>query len=279
MPQDQSHLPIRPVFYVSDGTGITAETMGHSLLTQFDGVRFLTDRMPFVDSPDKARAAVAEIVAAGETHGQRPIVVNSCVDPELNRILAESGALMLDVFAPFIAPLEAELGTSRESRVGQAHGMVDFDTYHRRINAMNFALAHDDGMSVNYDEAEVILVAVSRAGKTPTCIYLALHYGIRAANYPLTPEDLEQDRLPRHLKPHRAKLFGLTIDPHRLHQVRQERRPNSRYAELETCKREVAAAETMLRMERVPTLSTTHASIEEISSRILEHLGINREMF
>ena len=279
MPQDQSHLPIRPVFYVSDGTGITAETMGHSLLTQFGGVRFLTDRMPFVDSPDKARAAVAEIVSAGETHGQRPIVVNSCVDPELNRILAESGALMLDVFAPFIAPLEAELGTSRESRVGQAHGMVDFDTYHRRINAMNFALAHDDGMSVNYDEAEVILVAVSRAGKTPTCIYLALHYGIRAANYPLTPEDLEQDRLPRHLKPHRAKLFGLTIDPQRLHQVRQERRPNSRYAELETCKREVASAETMLRMERVPTLSTTHASIEEISSRILEHLGINREMF
>ena len=279
MPQQQSDLPVRAVFYVSDGTGITAETMGHSLLTQFGGVQFLTDRVPFVDSPERAREVVAEIIAAGETHGTRPIVVNSCVDPELNQILSGSGALMLDVFAPFIAPLEAELGTSRESRVGQAHGMVDFDTYHRRINAMNFALTHDDGMSVNYDEAEVILVAVSRAGKTPTCIYLALHHGIRAANYPLTPEDLEQDRLPRHLRPHRSKLFGLTIDPQRLHQVRQERRPNSRYAELETCKREVAAAETMLRMERVPTLSTTHASIEEISSRILEHLGINREMF
>lgn len=279
MPFDESPLPVRPVFYVSDGTGITAETMGHSLLTQFDGVRFLTDRMPFVDTPDKARAAVAEIIEAGKTHRTRPIVVNSCVDPELNHILAESGALMLDVFAPFIAPLEAELGTTRESRVGQAHGMVDFDTYHRRINAMNFALAHDDGMSVNYEEAEVILVAVSRAGKTPTCIYLALHYGIRAANYPLTPEDLEQDRLPKRLRAHRSKLFGLTIDPRRLHQVRQERRPNSRYAELETCKREVAAAETLLRMEGIPTLSTTHASIEEISSRILEHLGISREMF
>ncbi|MFZ7094702.1 posphoenolpyruvate synthetase regulatory kinase/phosphorylase PpsR [Luteimonas dalianensis] len=279
MPQQQSDLPVRAVFYVSDGTGITAETMGHSLLTQFGGVQFLTDRVPFVDSPERAREVVAEIIAAGETHGTRPIVVNSCVDPELNQILSGSGALMLDVFAPFIAPLEAELGTSRESRVGQAHGMVDFDTYHRRINAMNFALAHDDGMSVNYDESEVILVAVSRAGKTPTCIYLALHHGIRAANYPLTPEDLEQDRLPRHLRPHRSKLFGLTIDPQRLHQVRQERRPNSRYAELETCKREVAAAETMLRMEGIPMLSTTHASIEEISSRILEHLGINREMF
>jgi len=279
MPEDQSQLPVRPVFYVSDGTGITAETIGHSLLTQFAGVRFVTDRMPFVDTADKARSAVAEIVAAGKAHSARPIVVNSCVDPELNRILAESGALMLDVFAPFIAPLEAELATTRELKVGQAHGMVDFDTYHRRINAMNFALTHDDGMSINYDEAEVILVAVSRAGKTPTCIYLALHYGIRAANYPLTEEDLEHDRLPKRLRPHRRKLFGLTIDPQRLHQVRQERRPNSRYAELETCRREVAAAETLLRMERIPTLSTTHASIEEISSRILEHLGINREMF
>src|SRR5690625_4986216 len=186
MPADPPELPVRPVFYVSDGTGITAETVGHSLLTQFGGVRFQTDRMPFVDSLDKAQSAVAEIIAAGEAHGARPIVINSCVDPELNRILSKSGALMLDVFAPFIEPLEAELGTARESRVGQAHGMVDFDTYHRRINAMNFALAHDDGMSVNYSEAEVILVAVSRAGKTPTCIYLALHYGIRAANYPLT---------------------------------------------------------------------------------------------
>src|SRR5699024_8739764 len=147
MPADSPPLPVRPVFYVSDGTGITAETIGHSLLTQFAGVDFLTDRMPFVDTVDKARSAVAEIVAAGQTHSARPLVVNSCVDPELVRILAQTGALMPDVFAPFTAQLEAEVGTARESRVGQAHGMVDFDTYHRRINAMNFALTHDDGMS------------------------------------------------------------------------------------------------------------------------------------
>ncbi|MDH5823142.1 kinase/pyrophosphorylase [Luteimonas sp. RD2P54] len=269
----------RPVFYVSDGTGITAETIGHSLLTQFSGFRFVTDRIPFVDTPEKARLAVEEIVRAGTGQGVRPIVVNSCVDPELNRILAESGALMLDVFAPFIAPLEEELGVPRQSRVGQAHGMVDFETYHSRINAMNFALTHDDGMAINYDEADVILVAVSRAGKTPTCVYLALHYGIRAANYPLTEEDLESDRLPPRLRAHRRKLYGLSIDPQRLHQIRQERRPNSRYAELETCRREVNAAETLLRMEGIPMLSTTHASIEEIASRILEELGINRGMF
>ncbi len=270
---------IRPIFYVSDGTGITAETIGHSLLTQFTGTEFKTDRISFVDNLEKAAEAADRIRNAGEAHGCRPIVINSCVDASLTARVAQSGALMLDVFAPFIEPLERELGRQRQSRVGQAHGMVDFDTYHRRINAMNFALTHDDGIATNYDEADVILVAVSRAGKTPTCIYLALHHGIKAANYPLTEEDLEQDRLPPRLRMHRAKLFGLTIDPVRLQQIRQERRANSRYAQLETCKREVAAAEAMLRAERIPTLSTTHTSIEEIASKVLTTLGIQREMY
>ncbi|PZQ25829.1 MAG: phosphoenolpyruvate synthase regulatory protein [Stenotrophomonas acidaminiphila] len=251
---------LRPVFYVSDGTGITAETIGHSLLTQFAGMRFQTDRLSFVDDEEKARDAADRIRRTGERMGARPIVVSSCVDPALSALIAESGALMLDVFAPFIEPLERELGEQRQSRVGQAHGLVDFDTY-RRINAMNFALTHDDGMAVNYDEADVILVAVSRAGKTPTCVYLALHYGIRAANYPLTDGDLETDRLdgdletdrlPARLRPYRRKLFALTIDPERLHQIRQERRPNSGYAKMETCKREVAAAEAMFQVERLP---------------------------
>lgn len=270
---------VRPVFYVSDGTGITAETIGHTLLTQFTGHRFATDRIPFVDTADKARAAAEEIRQSAEQSGLRPIVVNSCVDAELSRILAGSGALMLDVFEPFIEPLERELGTQRDSHVGRAHGMVDFESYHRRINAMNYALTHDDGVSMDYTDADVILVGVSRAGKTPTCVYLALHYGIRAANYPLTPDDLDGERLPAKLRTHRGKLFGLTIDPLRLHQIRQERRPDSRYAQLDTCRREVVAAEDMFRTERIPVLSTTHASIEEICSRLLEELGINREMF
>ena len=269
----------RPVFYVSDGTGITAETIGHSLLTQFTNTQFVTDRIPFVDDADKARKAAEEIQRAGIEQGVRPIVVNSCVDPSLNALLAESGALMLDVFAPFIEPLERELGTHRQSRVGQAHGIVDFEIYHRRINAMNYALTHDDGASMDLSDADLVLIGVSRAGKTPTCVYLALHHGVRAANYPLTEEDLGSDRLPAKLRPHRAKLFGLTIDPVRLQQIRQERRPNSRYAQLDTCKREVAAAESMLRTEGIHMLSTTHASIEEISSRVMEELGINRVMY
>ena len=269
----------RPVFYVSDGTGITAETIGHSMLTQFSGMRFQTDRLPFVDTPEKARLVAARIRAAGEASGLRPIVVNSSVDPGLSTVLAESGALMLDVFARFLETLERELGQARQARVGQAHGMVDFEAYHRRINAMNYALTHDDGARLDYDEADLILVGVSRAGKTPTCVYLALHHGVRAANYPLTPDDLEDERLPAKLRQYRRKLFGLTIDPLRLHQIRQERRANSRYAQLDTCKREVAQAEAMLRREGIEMLSTTHASIEEISSRVLEHLGINREMY
>ena len=270
---------VRPVFYVSDGTGITAETIGHSLLTQFGGSRFRTDRLPFMDTPEKARDVANRIRMAGEAAGARPIVVTSCVDGALTALVAESGALMLDVFAPFIEPLERELGEIRQQRVGQAHGIVDFETYHRRINAMHYALTHDDGISMDYDDADLILVAVSRAGKTPTCVYLALHHGIRAANYPLTPDDLEEERLPAKLRQHRRKLFGLTIDPTRLHQIRQERRPNSGYAKLDTCRREVAQAEAMLRREGIEMLSTTHASIEEISSRVLEHLGINREMY
>ncbi|MBW3549902.1 MAG: kinase/pyrophosphorylase [Proteobacteria bacterium] len=270
---------LRPVFYISDGTGITAETIGHSLLTQFTTTRFVSDRIAFVDSIERAGEAAVRIRAAAELHGVRPVVINSCMDGNVSAALAESGALMLDVFAPFIEPLEQEFGESRQHTVGRAHGLIDFDTYHRRINAMNYALSHDDGASIDYSDADLILVAVSRAGKTPTCVYLALHYGVRAANYPLTEEDLEHDRLPPRLRPFRNKLFGLTIDPVRLQQIRQERRPDSRYAKLETCKREVAAAEMMFRAERIPTLSTTHTSIEEISSKVLTSLGIQREMF
>jgi regulator of PEP synthase PpsR (kinase-PPPase family) len=276
---NETQSQTRPVFYVSDGTGITVETIGHSLLTQFPGLRFITERMAFVDSADKAGAVARRIREAGERYASRPIVIHSLVDPAVGECLRDSGALMLDVFAPFISPMEQELGAHRQSRVGQAHGMADFESYHRRINAMNFALTHDDGIAVNYDEADVVLVAVSRAGKTPTCVYLALHYGVRAANYPLTDQDLETDRLPPRLRPYRRKLFGLTIDPERLVQIRQERRPNSRYAQADTCRREVAAAEAMFGMERIPTLSTTHTSIEEIASKVMSTLGLQREMF
>ena len=269
----------RKIFYISDGTGITAETIGHSVLTQFESVEFETMRIPFVDSVDKALEAAERVRLAGLESGLRPVVVNTVVDPDLTRILADSGALMMDVFAPFIAPLEQELGTKRQPRVGKAHGLVDFAQYEARINATNYALTHDDGIDFNYNDADVILVGVSRSGKTPTCLFMALHFGIRAANFPLTPDDLDTGELPRRLALHRHKLFALTIDPHRLQQVREARKPGSRYATIEQCRLEVTAAEKMFRMERLPVLSTTHTSIEEIASKVLSALGIERHLY
>lgn len=269
----------RTIYYVSDGTGITAETIGHSVLTQFESIEFDTYRMPFVDNEAKARAAAIRIKSMHAHSGVRPIVVNTIMDKRLGDIVAESGALMLDVFAPFIAPLEAELGTPRSASVGRAHGLRDFAEYEARINATNYALTHDDGVDVNYSDADVILVGVSRVGKTPTCLYMALHYGVKAANYPLTDEDLERLELPPRLVPYRTRLYGLTIDPPRLAEVREARRPGSRYARLEQCRWELAQADKLFRRERIAVQNTTATSIEEIASKIMAAFGIERQLF
>ena len=274
---------IRPVYFVSDGTGITAETIGNSLLTQFGQQPFAKHRLPFVDTVERAQQVAAQIREAGVRHGCQPIIINTIVDGEMARALAESGALVLDIFEPFMAPLEAALGYPRQPRVGQAHAMIDPEAYERRMDATNFALTHDDGTDLDYDDADVLLVGVSRSGKTPTCLYLALHHSLRAANYPLTPDDLDADRLPEKLRRHRRKLFGLTIDPVRLQKIRQERKPGSRYATLEVCRKEVSIAEAMFQREQIPVLSTTHTSIEEIASKIVSQLvhhgGAARESY
>jgi len=269
----------RTIFYVSDGTGITAETIGHSVLTQFENVEFETFRIPFVDDDAKARSAALRIKTSYAQCGVRPIVVNTIMDQKLSDIVAESGAFMLDVFAPFLGPLEIELDAKRSPRVGKAHGLTDFGEYEARINATNYALTHDDGVDVNYGDADLILVGVSRVGKTPTCLYMALHYGVKAANYPLTEEDLEKLELPKRLVPYRSRLYGLTIDAKRLNQVREARRPGSRYATLEQCRYELAQADKLFRRENIATQNTTHTSIEEIASKILAQLGIERHMF
>jgi [pyruvate, water dikinase]-phosphate phosphotransferase / [pyruvate, water dikinase] kinase len=269
----------RRIFYISDGTGITAETIGHSVLTQFDGVEFETCRLAFVDNVEKAHAVVTQLRQSQQLTGFRPIVINTVIDPGLSSILAASGALMLDVFAPFIGPLETELGQARAPKVGKAHGLNNYAEYEARMNATNYALTHDDGIDINFSDAEVILVGVSRSGKTPTCLYLALHYGIRAANYPLVQEDLEHGELPARLKAQKARIYGLSIDPQRLSQIRTERRANSKYASIEQCRWEVDAAEKLFRREGLPSVSSTHTSIEEIASKVLQALGLNRQLY
>jgi regulator of PEP synthase PpsR (kinase-PPPase family) len=269
----------RTVFFVSDGTGITAETLGHSVMTQFEALRYRKIRIPFVDSRDKAREVAARIGETGARDGRRPIVFSSLVNPEVNEALREADALILDLFESFVEPLEAELGIKSTHTIGRSHTMSDSETYHRRIEAINFALAHDDGQSArNLEQADVILVGVSRSGKTPTSLYLAMQYGIKAANYPLIPEDFERDQLPSALPAYRRKLFGLSISPERLAEVRHERRPNSRYASLENCRYEVTAAEQMMRRESIRWMSSTTKSIEEIAATILNEIGLERRI-
>jgi hypothetical protein len=269
----------RTVFFISDGTAITTETVGHSLLTQFPDVEFSQVRIPFVGDADKARDAVARINQAAAQDAAPPIVFNSIVDERIGAIIKSSKAVTLDLFGTFLGTLELALGVPRRSTVGQAHGMVDSERYEERIEATSYALNHDDGLSTSYENSDLILVGVSRSGKTPTCLYMALHFGVKAANYPLTQIDLEKQALPAFLKPHKAKIVGLTIDADRLARIRETRRPGSRYASLKQCYWEVDAAESLLRSAGVPMFHTTHSSIEEIASRALLQLGLQREMF
>lgn len=268
----------RTVFFVSDQTGVTAETMGHSLLTQFEDEEFRQITLPFVSTVDKAHDAVRRINLAASEAGLRPIVFGTLVQEDVREVVKQSNALFLDFFDAFVGPIERELQVRSTHRAGRAHGMGDQSGYTARINATNFALANDDGSTRDYAGADVILVGVSRSGKTPTCLYMALQYGIFAANYPLTDEDLEHPRLPQTLVPHRAKLYGLTIRPDRLQQIRHERRPDSRYASAQQVQYELRAAEAMFQKFSIPYINTTECSIEEIASRILQASGIERRV-
>lgn len=269
----------RTVFFVSDQTGVTAETMGHSLLTQFDGQEFRPVTLPFISSIDKAREAVRRINATALEEGTRPIVFSTLVQEDVRAVVKGANGLLLDFFDAFLTPLEQELSVKSTHATGRAHGMSDLAAYTMRINATNFAVANDDGAGArDYEHAEVILVGVSRSGKTPTCLYMALQYGIFAANYPLTEEDLESDRLPRVLAPYLRKLYGLTIRPDRLQQIRNERRPDSRYASAQQVQYELRAAEALFARHGISSINTTECSIEEIASRILDKMGLERRV-
>lgn len=269
----------RTVFFISDGTGITAETLGHSLLTQFENLSFEKIIIPYVDTLDKAQEIVTRINQTAEQDQNKPLIFSTLVNHEIRLIINKSKGLLLDFFDTFINPLEAELGTQSSHNIGRMHGLVDYNAYMARINAVNYTQSHDDGVSTqNYDKADVVLIGVSRCGKTPTCLYLALQFGTFAANYPFTEEDMSELKLPKPLQQNKNKLFGLTIEPERLHAIRQERRPNSRYASLAQCELEVKKVENLLRNEKIPFLSTTARSIEEIATSVVATMGIKRRL-
>lgn len=268
----------RQAFFISDGTGITAETLGHSLLSQFESIDFEQTTLPYIDSIDKAEDVVQKLNNIEANTGNRPIVFDTIVNQEIRDIISKANVFKVDIFATFLSPLEKELNIHSSYTVGKSHAGGDNEGYKARIDAVNFALDNDDGSKIkHYDQADIILVGVSRSGKTPTCLYLALQFGVRAANYPLTEEDLQNFELPDVLKPHKNKLFGLTIDPERLAAIRNERKANSRYASLAQCYYEIEEVELLYRQENISFLSTTDLSVEEISTRIMLEAELSRK--
>lgn len=272
--------PQRQVFYLSDGTGITAETLGGTLLTQFDSVEFQKTTLPFINTPERARSAV-EYINHLATQGSRPIVFSTTVSEEIREILRGcSGCLFMDLFDTFLDSIESELGLKPTHKSGRAHGMTaNTERYNTRIEAMNYAMEHDDGQSTrNLAKADVILIAPSRCGKTPTTLYLALQYGIFATNFPLTEDDLETLKLPRSLEGFAERCFGLTSNPERLHQVRSERRPGSQYASVAQCAYELRQAENLYRRLNIPHIDSSSKSIEEIASLVIHEKGLQRQI-
>ena len=265
----------RHVFFISDRTGITVETLGHSLLTQFADIQFTIQTLRFIDNEAKMNAAVDAINHCARDTGQKPIVFSTLIDAAQRQRIAASNCVFFDIVDAFIRPLESELGLSSSHTIGQSHGLTDTSGYSRRMDAVNFSLATDDGQALrDYSRADVIVLGVSRSGKTPSCLYLALTYGIYAANYPLTQEDLEDLRLPAALASLRSKLFGLHIDALRLHQIRQQRQPDSQYASLRQCQLELRLAEALYRKFGIASLETTAMSVEEIATTILHQMAL-----
>jgi regulator of PEP synthase PpsR (kinase-PPPase family) len=275
-------MPNPTVFFVSDGTGITAETFGNAILAQFE-VKFRHIRIPFVDTVDKAHQAVRQILHTGVVEGRRPIVFTTLVNMEVLSVILEGcqeKTMLMDMFSIFVNPLEKELGIKSNHRVGRFSDASKSQEYRDRIEAINFSLAHDDGqLNRDLESSDVILVGVSRSGKTPTSLYLAMQHGLKASNYPLIPEDFERRQLPPALVPHKKKIFGLTIQPERLSEIRNERRPDSKYASLANCRHEVAEAEAMMRRAGIRWLSTTNKSIEEIATTILQEINPERLIY
>lgn len=269
------------IFFVSDGTGITAETLGSTLLTQFDDGCFKESTLPFVNTADKAREALTTIEKAGYAASVRPIVFSTTVDDEARAVLRNGNVLFLDLFDAFLGTLENAMDRPSSHREGRAHGIADAAAYASRIEAMNYALAHDDGLHTGgYDRAQVIVVAPSRCGKTPVSLYLAMQFGVFVANYPLTEDDaMDRTGLPQPLAAHIDKIYGLWLEPEQLHRIRSERRRGSRYASMGQVSAELDATWKLFQKRRLPWADSSHKSIEEIAALIMQEKDLRHPGF
>lgn len=266
---------MRSAFYISDGTAITSEVFGHALLSLFP-TEFEHHTISFVETIEKAHAAKEQINKASSRAGEPALVFHTFVNNDIKEIIDSCDAVIYNFLEPFVAPLEKELAIEAKPKAHRTHSIHE-NSYDYRIEAVNYALANDDGSNVtNYEQADVILVGVSRSGKTPSSLYLALQYGIKAANYPFTDDDMEELKVPSFLKPFKKKLFGLTIDAQRLMDIREGRMSNSKYASARQCRMEVREVEKLYKNEKIPYINTTKFSVEEITAKILAETGLQR---
>src|SRR4051794_10792784 len=267
-------MPVVPVFFLSDSTGISAETMGNALLIQFPERHFERRLIPFISTREEARRVVA-VLDEAMRGPVTPLAFTTAATDEVRLELHKTTCPLIDFFELHLSRVEAILGTPGQRVAARLHGMGDVQRYNARMAAVEYAFEHDDGQSLRaLDKAEVILVAPSRCGKTPTTMYLALQHGVFVANYPLVDEDFGSSDLPRPLRRLAGRCFGIVTTPQRLSQVRTERRPNSRYASLEQCTYELRRAEALFRMHRIPTIDSSASSVEEMSTVVLQRLKV-----
>lgn len=268
-PDDQQ---VVPVFFLSDSTGISAETMGNALLLQFPDLTFDRTLIPFISSVEDARAVVEQIDAVVES-GVTPLAFTTAAEDSVREELHRTRAPLIDFFELHMGPVEAALGRRGMRQPARLHGVGDIKRYNNRMAAIEFTIEHDDGQSLRMlDKADVVLLAPSRCGKTPTSMYLALQHGLFVANYPLVDEDLETDELPEPVRDYADRCFGLVTNVDRLSRVRGERRPGSRYCSPEQCRWELRRAGQIYAAHQVPTIDTSSRSVEEISAVIMQHL-------
>ena len=262
------------VYFVSDGTAITAEVFGSAMLSFFD-VAVDTQSVPFLTTKDQAYGLKKQVDLEVE-NGVPPLLFYTIADLAIREIIQSCDCHCYNLFGDLLSPIEKALGVPAQPTAQKAHGMKE-GIYDGRIDAINYALANDDGVSVkNFDQADIILLGVSRSGKTPTSLYLAMQYGIKAANYPITEDDFAAVGLPRVLKEHKKKLFGLTIDAQRLHEIRTGRMAASKYASPRQCRYEIEEVESLYRQERIPFLNSTKLSVEEISTKVMAEMQLVR---
>ena len=263
-----------PVFFVAGGTGISAETLGNLMLQQFPSVRFVRRKFPFISTTEQARAVVAECDAA-MTDSVTPLVFSTVSDEELRRELQGTKAAFIDLFGSHLDTVERVLHVNAAHGVAPLHGLGDQRRYDARMKAIEYAMEHDDGASLrNLESADLIRVAPSRCGKTPTSMYLALQHGVKVANYPLVEEDFGSGGLPRPVRGLEDRCFGLLSTPARLSQVRSERRPGSTYASLAQCSYELRRAEALYRAHRIPSINSASMSVEEMAAVIMQSTNL-----